>query len=289
MKQRHHSPLSLQLCSKSANIVRTSTLLVRDKTTLGKWHSQGRWGWRKEEEHLRQIKWYWLFVASLLLVAVGGCNRGDTPTRTPVPTFTPTAQGAAAAPNAATGTPAAPPTETLVVTMPTATETATPIPPTPTPTLVPTSTPTSSPTPTTEPTATPTLTPSPTPVFTFDLELAEKHPTESLTPNVVRVFLYVADEDGAGLPGYSLRVVHNGAELAVDKVSSGGLPNLTRGEPSPYTRFTNMNVIFVEAQAGTWTVQLIDSNGAAAGPAAEFELTADEVTRELYVRYRPKS
>jgi hypothetical protein len=118
------------------------------------------------------------------------------------------------------------------------------------------------------------------------LETAEKHPTVSLAPNVVRIFLYVADQDGVGLEGYSLRVLHNGAELPVDKVSEGGLPGLTRGEPSPYTRFTNMNVIFVEAQAGTWIAQLIDGNGAAVGPAAQFELTADEVTRELYVRYR---
>jgi hypothetical protein len=120
------------------------------------------------------------------------------------------------------------------------------------------------------------------------LETAEKHPTNSLAPNVVRVFLFVADQNGFGLEGYSLRVLHNGAELAVDKVSTGGLPGLTRGEPSPYTRFTNMNVIFVEAQAGTWLAQLVDSAGVPVGPAAQFELTADEVTRELYVRYRPQ-
>lgn len=102
----------------------------------------------------------------------------------------------------------------------------------------------------------------------------------------MRVFLYVADADGFGLPGYTLRVLHNGAELAVDKVSTAGIPGLTRGDPSPYTRFTNMNVIFVEAQAGTWGVQLVDPNGSPVGPAAEFELTADENTRELYVRYR---
>jgi hypothetical protein len=118
------------------------------------------------------------------------------------------------------------------------------------------------------------------------LELAEKQPTNSLAPNVVRIFLFVADRDGFGVAGYSMRVLHNGAELPVDKVTTAGLPSLTRGEPSPYTRFTNMNVIFVEAQAGTWQVQLIDASGTPAGPAAEFELTADEETRELYVRYR---
>jgi hypothetical protein len=128
--------------------------------------------------------------------------------------------------------------------------------------------------------------PTATPSFSFNLELAEKHPTTSLAPNVVRIFLFVADRDGFGLPGYSLRVWHNGAELSVDKVSTEGLPGLTRGDPSPYTRFTNMNVIFVEAQAGTWRAQLVDEEGAVVGPAAEFQLTADEVTRELYVRYR---
>jgi hypothetical protein len=128
--------------------------------------------------------------------------------------------------------------------------------------------------------------PTVTPSLTFNLEAAEKHPTVSLAPNVVRVFLYVADRDGVGLAGYSLRVQHNGAELPVDKVSEGGLPGVTRGEPSPYTRFTNMSVIFVEAQAGTWVVQLVDGNGNVVGPAAQFEMTADEVTRELYLRYR---
>jgi hypothetical protein len=49
-----------------------------------------------------------------------------------------------------------------------------------------------------------------------------------------------------------------------------------------------MSVIFVEPQAGRWDVQLIDSQGNAVGPAAPFELTADERTRELYVRYKQK-
>jgi hypothetical protein len=100
------------------------------------------------------------------------------------------------------------------------------------------------------------------------------------------VFLYVYAEDAGGLGGYSVQVTHNGAPLAVDRVSESGLPKLTRGEPSEYTRFTNMNVIFVEAQAGTWTVQLVDPNSSPIGPAAQFELTGDEITRELYVRYR---
>jgi hypothetical protein len=207
--------------------------------------------------------------------------------------------GAAPAPGETVAVAVAP-TEAVVIAMPTATLTVTPVPPTPTPTALPTETPTpeptatTTPTPTIEPTATatpqdtPTPQPTATPAFTYVLELAEKHPTDSLAPNVVRFFLFVADRDGFGVAGLSLRVLHNGAELPVDKVSSGGLPGLTRGEPSPYTRFTNMNVIFVEAQAGTWQAQLIDSNGVPVGPPAQFELTADEVTRELYVRYHAK-
>jgi hypothetical protein len=231
------------------------------------------------------MKWCWVLLALLLLVLSGGCSQNDEPTRTPVPTFTVTPVGAAVAPNEAVAAPAAP-TATIVVAMPTATLTPTPLPPTPTPTSAPTDTPTLEPTATPAPTATLTPVAPPIPTFTFELEAAEKHPTTSLAPNVVRIFLYVSDQDGFGLEGYSLRVTHNGAPLVVDRVSAGGLPELTRGEPSPYTRFTNMNVIFVEAQAGTWIAQLVDGEGNPVGPAAQFELSADEETRELYVRYR---
>ena len=236
-------------------------------------------------------------MAAFLVVITGGCSRGESPTRTPIPTFTPTPLGMAVASDVTPEAPSAP-TDTMVVTMPTATLSPTPVPPSPTPTSPPTDTPTPvptatiTPTPTEVPTATPTpqatSTPQPTatPSYSFVLELAEKHPTTSLAPNVVRIFLYVADSDGFGLADFSLRVLHNGAALPVDKVSTGGIPGLTRGDPGPYSRFTNMNVIFVEAQAGTWQAQLIDQNGTPAGPAATFELSADEVTRELYVRYK---
>jgi len=103
---------------------------------------------------------------------------------------------------------------------------------------------------------------------------------------VVRIYLYVYSVAEFGLPGYSLQVLHNGDPLTVDEVSTGGLPEQTRDVPSPYTRFANMNVIFVEPQAGRWEIQLVDEARAPAGPAVTFELTADEVTRELYVRYR---
>jgi hypothetical protein len=231
-----------------------------------------------------------LFVALLL----SGCGLGP-PTRTPFPTFTPTPLGAGE-PNVSgqpvTQQPAAPvvpvvqptPFPTLPPTIP---PTATPTPePTATPTDTPTPQPTATETPTPLPTDTPTPSPSPTPSFTFELEAAEKFPTESLAPNIVRIYIYAYSETQFGLPGYTITVTHNGARLPVDQVTRAGIPDQTRPDPSPYTRFTNMNVIFVEAQEGEWVVQLVDRNGIPAGPAATFELSATEDTRELYVRYR---
>ena len=104
----------------------------------------------------------------------------------------------------------------------------------------------------------------------------------------MRIYLYVYSETALGLPGYSLSVLHNGTPLTVDEVSAGGLPDQTRKDPSPYTRFTNLNVLFVEPQTGTWAVQLVDQKRTPVGPAAEFKLDADERTRELYVRYKQK-
>lgn len=229
----------------------------------------------------------WLLVVAAAAWTTAGCSLfgGEQPTRTPVPTFTPTPVGPAVE-TAPTNTPAPQQNLTPVVTLepPTPTETPSPLPPTATPTSTPEPTQTSTPTASPEPTATPTA--SPTPSFVFELEMADKFPTEALAPNVVRVFLYVYSDQSFALEGYSLRVTHNGADLPVEPVSSGGLPDVTRTEPGPYSRFTNMNVIFVEAQAGSWAVQLVDGEGTPVGPSATFELSADEETRELYVRYR---
>jgi hypothetical protein len=245
-----------------------------------------------------------LLLSGAILVALllGGCATGQStsPTRTPIPTFTatPIIPGAAAGPtgantnnNGAVSVAANTPAPAIVTPVP-----PTPVPPTSTPTdtatPAPTATatplPTDTPTPTLTPTTTPTPEPTATPSYTFDLQTAEKFPTEALAPNVVRIYLYVYAPSEFGLPGYSLRVNHNGAELPVDERSAGGIPSQTRPEPGPYTRFTNMNVIFVESQAGEWVVQLVDVNGVPAGPSANFQLTADEVTRELYVRYQRK-
>lgn len=231
---------------------------------------------------------YWrLTCFSLLLLGlVAGCSFGQAaPTRTPFPTWTPTPVGQqqqAAAPvaeatSAPTATPLPPPAAAP-------TDTPTSVPPTPAPTDTPAETPTP------EPTATPVDTPTPEPtataVFSFILEAAEKFPTDSLAANVVRIYLYVYSPATYGLPGYTLQVTHNGVPLTVDEVSTGGVPEQTRVEPGPYTRFANMSVVFVEPQAGRWDIQLLDPALAPVGPPVTFELTADERTRELYVRYR---
>ena len=226
-----------------------------------------------------------VFVGLMMLFALltlVGCGGGESPTRTAVPTWTPT-------PN--TGQPATNNQGAAVIAQAPAEQqppTPTPIPPTATPLPTPTPTVTETPLPTATPTESATPTPSPTPDFAFELEAAEKFPTESLAEDVVRIFLYVYSPAEFGLEGYSLAVRHNGEPQVVDAVTDAGLPEQTRDKPSPYTRFTNMSAIFVGEQAGRWEVQLIDERGAIMGPAATFELTADEITREIYVRYKLK-
>jgi hypothetical protein len=236
---------------------------------------------------------------------LSGCGGGEPPpTRTPVPTWTPTplaaAGGAPPADQAAQPVPTSASNEIgaqvvdpAVVAAAIATETPTPLPtdtptPIPTATPLPTDTPTVTPTPppTETPTPAPTPTPSPTPDYPFTLEVAEKFPTESLAQNVVRIYAYIYAPGELGLEGYTLSVLHQGTPLVVEDVSTGGLPGVTQEDPnSPYSRFTNLSVIFVEPQAGDWLVQLIDPQGVPAGPEALFTLTEEEITRELYVRY----
>ncbi|MBX3013841.1 MAG: hypothetical protein KF832_20125 [Caldilineaceae bacterium] len=227
------------------------------------------------------------WVACVLFLVLGsGCSfREATPTRTPFPTWTPTVSEQ---PSVNTPVAELPATPTATLPPPPPADTPVPAEPTPIPTETPTETPAESPTP--EPTNTPADTPTPEPTatvaFRFVLEAAEKFPTDSLTANVVRIYLYVYAPETYGLADYTLQVTHNGSALTVDKVSTAGVPVQTRNEPGPYTRFANLDVVFVEPQAGRWDIQLLDPQQNPAGPPVTFELTADEVTRELYVRYR---
>ena len=246
----------------------------------------------KAERHRPRlrIRWHWVL---LIVLACGACSQEQgLPTRTPFPTWTPTPLGGAV-PNlpAVEALVTAPEQQPPVEAPPVAvadppTETPIPAEPTPLPTDTPPPTATPMPLPTDTPTVTPEPTATPTPAFLFTLESAEKFPTTSLAANVVRIYLYVYSEEALGLADYSLQVLHDGTPLIVDELSSGGAPGVTRTEPSPYTRFTNLDVVFAENQAGRWEVQLVDSNRTLVGPPATFDLTANELTRELYVRYR---
>lgn len=236
---------------------------------------------RKRQEYFMRM------CLTLFVFTILGCGGRAAPTRTPFPTWTPTPNTEQANNNVAVqaepqnvqvsgnennslaiiaGTPA-----------PAVVATPTILPPTNTPQL-----------PAETPTESPTLTPLPTPEYAFELEAAEKFPTDSLAVNVVRIFLYVYSPVEFGLPSFTLAVKHNETPLLVDTVSESGLPQQTRSGPSAFTRFTNMNLIFVERQVGRWEIQLIDQSGAIVGPPAIFDLTADEITRELYLRYKLK-
>jgi hypothetical protein len=235
----------------------------------------------------RSVALLLLLTTALLLAACGAFGDDTPPTRTPVPTFTMTPEGQAPQDS---GVVQAPPADTPVpepvAPEPEPAPTDTPV-PSPTPEPTPTAEPTDTPEPTVTPTETPEPTPTPMPDYQFVLESAEQFPTQSLAADVVRVYAYIYSPTEFALGGYTIAVTHNGASLDVDAVSTAGLPQQTRSDPGPYTRFYNLTAIFVEAQAGQWVIELVDAeSGEVIGPPAEFQLTADEATRELYVRYR---
>lgn len=121
----------------------------------------------------------------------------------------------------------------------------------------------------------------PAPAFPFALAAQEQFPEGN---DLVRIFLYVYQGDQV-LPGYSLRVSKEGADLPVSAVSAD-TSGLTWPTASPRQRFHNMKVEFPGVSpGGTWEIQLIDGGGAAVGPVATFALATGDTNRELYVRY----
>jgi hypothetical protein len=122
---------------------------------------------------------------------------------------------------------------------------------------------------------------SPAPALPFALIAQEQFPESN---NLVRIFLYVYQGEQV-LPGFSLRVSKDGAELPVNSVSAD-VSGLTWPTISPRQRYHNMKVEFPGVNpGGTWQVELIDGGGAVVGPAATFSLSATDANRELYVRY----
>jgi hypothetical protein len=122
---------------------------------------------------------------------------------------------------------------------------------------------------------------APTPAFPFALAAQESFPENN---DLVRIFLYVYQGESA-LPGYTLRVRKDGAELPVNGISADAA-GLTWPTASPRQRFQNMKVEFPGINpGGTWEIQLIDGSGAPVGPVATFTLAATDTNRELYVRY----
>jgi hypothetical protein len=131
------------------------------------------------------------------------------------------------------------------------------------------------------PTETPAPTEPPAPAFPFNL-VAQEQFVE--TNNLVRIFAYVY-QGNAALPGYTLRVTKDGAEMPVS-ATSADQAGFTWPVADPRQRFQNMKVEFPNVQAGgVWEIQLVDGSGAAAGPPASFTMTANDQNRELYVRY----
>lgn len=121
----------------------------------------------------------------------------------------------------------------------------------------------------------------PASAFPFALVAQEQFPEGN---NLVRIFLYVYQGDQV-LPGYSLRISKDSAQLPVNVMSSE-VSGLTWPIASPRQRFHNMKVEFPNMNpSGVWSIELIDGGGAVAGPAATFTLTAGDMNRELYVRY----
>jgi uncharacterized protein YraI len=102
---------------------------------------------------------------------------------------------------------------------------------------------------------------------------------------IIRIFAYIYSGNEA-LAGYSVRVIKDGVELPVTAKSFGGQPAFTWPFQDARQRHQNLKVEFAGVtMAGTWNIQLVDENNAAAGPIATFRLGQNDTQQELYVRY----
>jgi hypothetical protein len=120
--------------------------------------------------------------------------------------------------------------------------------------------------------------------MSFDLKTQEQFPEAG----VVRVFAYIYSGTDA-LPGYTLHISKDGTDLAVSVTSFGGQPAFTWPFQDARQRHQNLKIEFPGVEpAGIWQVQLIDSAGLPAGPAATFTLAANDPQQELYVRYEKR-
>lgn len=115
----------------------------------------------------------------------------------------------------------------------------------------------------------------------FELVAQEQFPEASL----VRIYLYVYEEPRA-LAGYSLRITKDGREIPVSAKSFGGQPAFTWPLQDARQRYQNFKIELTnEPPQGQWVLQLVDSQGSAVGPPAEFSLAPNDPNQELYVRY----
>jgi hypothetical protein len=126
--------------------------------------------------------------------------------------------------------------------------------------------------------------PAAAPLVQFDLIRQEQFAESAL----VRVYLYVT-ADSVGIEGYSARITKDGRELPVDAISFGGQPAFTWPFQDARQRHQNFKVEFTdEPPAGVWSIQLVNADGVAVGPAAQFTLTTNDPNQELYLRYEQR-
>lgn len=122
---------------------------------------------------------------------------------------------------------------------------------------------------------------APAPVYPFELAEQRQH-GEQLVP---RLYLYVHAGTTA-LGNYRVRVEKDGQLLPVTTLTASGAPEYTWPVTHERQQLTNLKVEFPTLlAAGKWTVQLLDEYGVPVSPVATFTLTADDLNKEMYVRY----